>query len=409
VRGTSRRAVTIAPARKAIREAPIITGKSGGIGRRLISILTICTVIGLAAADVVWAEPAAITSAKNEAEALQERIDELSEQLDAAVEDYNYAKAKLAETKAAAKNTQAKLTRAEQDLEVLKARLTERIVEIYKQGHLGMLDTLAGSATFSELVNRLDLLERLSEQDSTMVAQIETYRSDVSERKAELARQLEEEKALTLEAKAAQAKVEERLAANEKALVGKEAQIAQLEKEEAARQAKLAAAARAAAKKAAEEAARKKAAVAAAAAKAKASAKSSSSGSSSGTKAVKVDVPDGASSSDVVTIALKYLGVRYVWAGASPSGFDCSGFVMYVYNKVGVSLPHSSRMQYNYGSAVSRSNLRPGDLVFFYSPIHHVGIYIGDGKMVHAAGTGKDVRISSVWSSTYTGARRIIQ
>ena len=104
---------------------------------------------------------------------------------------------------------------------------------------------------------------------------------------------------------------------------------------------------------------------------------------------------------------MNYLGTPYVWAGSSPSGFDCSGFVMYVFAKAGVSLPHSSRMQYGYGRAVSRSALEPGDLVFFYNPIHHVAIYIGGGQMIHAAGTGKDVRISSVWTSSYTGARRI--
>jgi cell wall-associated NlpC family hydrolase len=102
------------------------------------------------------------------------------------------------------------------------------------------------------------------------------------------------------------------------------------------------------------------------------------------------------------------LGCPYVWAGASPSGFDCSGFVLYVYKKVGVSLPHSSRMQYGCGQPVSRGDLQPGDLIFFYSPISHVAIYIGDGKMIHAAGTGKDVRISSVWTSNYAGACRII-
>ena len=184
------------------------------------------------------------------------------------------------------------------------------------------------------------------------------------------------------------------MAANKKALAGKEAQIAQLEKEEAARQAKLAAEA----KKRAEEA-KKKAALESA--KKKASSLNTS-------KGVKVSVPESASTSDVVSIAMEYLGSPYVWAGASPSGFDCSGFVMYVYKKVGVSLPHSSRMQYGVGQPVSRGDLRPGDLVFFFSPISHVGIYIGDGKMIHAAGTGKNVRIDSLWGRTTTAPVRII-
>jgi peptidoglycan DL-endopeptidase CwlO len=358
-------------------------------------------------ADVAWAEPAAISKARSEAEALQSRIDDLSEQLDAVVEDYNYANAKLSETTKAAKNTQAKLTLAEKDLEEARSRLAERVVDIYKQGKLGMLDTLVGSTSFSDLVNRLDLLERLSEQDTRVVEEVGAYRDQASQRRAELAKQLEEEKALAAEAKQARKNVEERLAANGQALAGKEAQIAQLQKEEAARQAKLAAEARAAAKKAAEAAARKRAA-AVAAAKAKSASRSTSSGNTSGSKRVSVSVPDSASSSDVVATAMDYLGCPYVWAGASPSGFDCSGFVMYVFRKVGVSLPHSSRMQYGYGQPVSKSDLRPGDLVFFGSPIHHVGIYIGDGKMVDAAGTGKDVRISNVWRSNYYGACRII-
>lgn len=358
----------------------------------------------MAGSAVAWAEPAAITKAKTEAEALQARIDDLGEQMDAAVEDYNYAQAKLDQTSAAAKKTQAKLTRTEADLDAVRARLTERIVEIYKQGHLGVLDTLSGATSFSELINRLDLLERLSAQDSEMVDQVQTYRDQVSERKAELAAQLEEEKVLAAEAQSAEKKVEERLAANKQALAGKEVQIAQLQKEEAARQAKLAAAA----KKAAEEAARKAAIAAAAAKKAKAASTSTAVKISGGSSSVSVSVPDSASSSEVVSIAMKYLGSPYVWAGASPSGFDCSGFVMYVYAKVGVSLPHSSRMQYGVGRAVSRGDLRPGDLVFFGNPIHHVGIYIGDGKMIDAAGTGKDVRISNVWRSNYYGACRLI-
>ena len=81
---------------------------------------------------------------------------------------------------------------------------------------------------------------------------------------------------------------------------------------------------------------------------------------------------------------------------------------MYVYRKVGISLPHSSRLQYGYGRPVARSDLQPGDLVFFHNPISHVGIYIGDGQMINAAGTGKGVRIDDVWASSYYGACRII-
>jgi cell wall-associated NlpC family hydrolase len=259
-------------------------------------------------------------------------------------------------------------------------------------------------------------MERLSEQDATIVAQVTGYQEEVEAQKADLAQQIEDEKVLTVEAEAAKVKVQEQLTANEKALAGKEAQIAQLEKEEAARQAKLAAEAKKRAeearKKAAAEAAAKAAAQAKAEAAAQAKAQTKATPKTTITTVAKsegtsVSVPESANSSDVVSIAMDYLGCPYVWGGASPSGFDCSGFVMYVYKKVGVSLPHSSRMQYTCGTPVPRANLNPGDLVFFYSPISHVGIYIGDGQMIHAAGTGKNVRIGAVWKSNYYGACRI--
>jgi cell wall-associated NlpC family hydrolase len=393
---------------KTCREAPIITGKPGGIGRRLILIFLVFAAVGLVLGEVALAEPADITKAKNEADALREQIDELSHQLDAAVEEYNYAKAKLAETKDAAEKNQLHLTKAEADLEVANAALAERLVEVYKQGHLGVLDALVGASSFSDVVNYLDQMERLSEQDAEIVAQVSTYQEDVEARKVELAQQMEDEKVLAAQAETAKTKVEEQLAANEKALAGKKAQIAQLEKEEAERQARLAAEA----KRKAEEARKKAEAEAAAKAKAAAEAKTQTKAkvsTVSPAKDVSVSVPDSASGSAVVSIAMQYLGVRYVWAGESPSGgFDCSGFVKYVYKQLGINLPHSSRMQYPIGQPVSRANLRPGDLVFFYNPISHVAIYIGDGQMIHAAGSGKDVRISDVWTKNYYGACRII-
>ncbi|MDX6488632.1 MAG: peptidoglycan DL-endopeptidase CwlO, partial [Gaiellaceae bacterium] len=113
---------------------------------------------------------------------------------------------------------------------------------------------------------------------------------------------------------------------------------------------------------------------------------------------------------DAATIAMRYLGVAYVWGGASPSGFDCSGLVMYVFAQLGISLPHYAAAQYGFGTPVPADQLQPGDLVFF-DGLGHVGIYIGGGQMIHAPHTGDVVKVSSLtgwYASTYVGARRIL-
>ena len=110
----------------------------------------------------------------------------------------------------------------------------------------------------------------------------------------------------------------------------------------------------------------------------------------------------------IVDTALAQQGKAYVWAGAGPDVFDCSGLVQFAARAAGIALPHSSRMQSEVGRPVARADLQPGDLVFFYSPVGHVGIYIGNGKMVHAPTTGDVVRIAYVdtmWG--YNSARRL--
>jgi cell wall-associated NlpC family hydrolase len=110
-------------------------------------------------------------------------------------------------------------------------------------------------------------------------------------------------------------------------------------------------------------------------------------------------------------VALAQRGIMYVWGGASPSqGFDCSGLVQYAYAQEGVSLPRTAQAQYEMGQPVSRNALQPGDLVFFgYGPsfIHHVGIYVGNNKMVNAATSGTPVRVQQLWPYEYQGARRL--
>jgi hypothetical protein len=123
-----------------------------------------------------------------------------------------------------------------------------------------------------------------------------------------------------------------------------------------------------------------------------------------------------ASGEDITSLAQQYLGVQYVWGGATPSGFDCSGLVQYVYGKSGVQLPRTTYNQITVGQSVQPDKLRPGDLVFFDTDRSrkgpdHVGIYLGGGKFIHAPAPGQGVKISSLADSYYMdrwmGGRRI--
>jgi peptidoglycan DL-endopeptidase CwlO len=112
-----------------------------------------------------------------------------------------------------------------------------------------------------------------------------------------------------------------------------------------------------------------------------------------------------------VQIAETQLGVPYVFGGASPSGFDCSGLTMWVYAQLGISLAHYTGFQWTAGPHVPYDQLAPGDLVFFEPTIGHVGIYIGGGSFIHAPHTGDVVKISSLsdswYAANYQGAVRV--
>ena len=159
------------------------------------------------------------------------------------------------------------------------------------------------------------------------------------------------------------------------------------------------------AKARAEKIAKEKAAKAAKAAKANAS-----KAKSSGAYTTPASSSKGGS---IVANARKYLGVRYVYGGTTPRGFDCSGLVQYVCKAVGISVNRTAASQFSNGRAVNKSDLQPGDLVFFAKSkrISHVGIYIGGGQMIHAPHTGDVVRVASInsgyYKRTYVGARRV--
>lgn len=114
---------------------------------------------------------------------------------------------------------------------------------------------------------------------------------------------------------------------------------------------------------------------------------------------VAMAAPGGGSAATAVQAALTQVGTPYVWGGAAPGGFDCSGLVMWAFHQAGINLPHSSQAQANGGQAVSLSDLQPGDVLTFYSDASHSGIYVGDGMMIHSSTYGQPVRVVPMNSS----------
>ncbi|GAA2607155.1 NlpC/P60 family protein [Actinomadura fulvescens] len=125
------------------------------------------------------------------------------------------------------------------------------------------------------------------------------------------------------------------------------------------------------------------------------------------TQLSKLPVVGTGKAAQALRYAMGKIGRPYVWGAAGPSTFDCSGLTMWAYKQVGISLPHYTGSQWNAGTHISRSQLQPGDLVFFHSDLHHMGMYVGDGKFLHAPQTGDVVKISPLEGRPYAGAVRV--
>lgn len=346
----------------------------------MCGILISVTVLAASLSGAATASP--LSDKRAEAARIQAQVEALDSELEVASEDYNEAKARY-------DSVTAEVAATEERLEALLARqadlsryLSVRATGMYRQGPLGTLEMLLGVTSFEQFTVVWDVLQDMNESDADRISEIKTTRAEVEEARARLAEQqvvLKTEADTMATRKAA---VEGQLAERKRILAGVESEIAAIIREQ-------------------QEAERRRAAAAAAAARAAAA---STPEPQSGTYAS----PTNAPRSEVVKIALSKLGTPYKWAASGPDAFDCSGFTMWCYARVGVSLPHSSRAQYGVGQRVSRADLKPGDLVFFgRTRIHHVGIYVGGGNYVHAPSTGDVVKVSSLASrKDYVGASR---
>jgi cell wall-associated NlpC family hydrolase len=344
----------------------------------------------LLAAAAANADPGTVAAKRAQAQRVLAQIQQIDNSLGAAVEAYNLANVRLhkIESDQLENRRRLKLTRA--NLKVAEDSLAARLVTAYTSTQdNSTLSVLLGSTSFEDLLNRIEAVNSTSQQDASIVQQVASFKAAIQRHRAELKRAHAEQRSIVAEKAAQKRHIEAQLASRRQLLSSIKGEIARIKAAEAAQQRQLAAAAQ-----------------------------SRLAGGQPVTAegvGVSASTPEGSTVAPpnvhggVVGIAMQYLGVPYVWGGSSPRGFDCSGFVSYVFAQIGVSLPHSSYAMFGMGTPVSISQLQPGDLVFF-TGASHMGIYIGGGQFIHAPHTGDVVKISSLsgyYSSNFAGARRI--
>lgn len=322
--------------------------------RRTASVLGVIGLVGAAAVLPAQAGP--------DADDARTKVDRLYQQAERAQERYNDAKVRLAEMNAEVSGLRSDEARQDRQLAVVRDQVREAVVRQYQGEGVNTVGQVVVSTDPTGFLNRLATLQTFSDMQADT---LDTYTAEVKalDLRQETTRARRKEIRATAETlKAEHAQVTQKLDAAEKVLN-------RLETRE--RRALLT--------------------------------------EDAGKAADTQDLPPVKASGrtkDAIAFALAQVGDAYVHGAAGPNAYDCSGLTMAAWAQAGVALPHSSAMQYAGGRKVSRDALQPGDLVFYYSPISHVGMYIGGGKIVDAANPRTGVRVAGVDSMPFAGAVR---
>ena len=368
----------------------------------MLAITAIFLAVGSASAD-----PTQIQSKQAQAQDVLAQIGLIDSQLEQAVERYNLANVELGRINTELTSNARHLVLARGSLKNAQIHLSKRLRALYVNGSESTtgLDVLLGAKSLDDLLNRLEAIDRVGTQDAQVVRDVRTFKAEVLARKARLTKARARQSTVVASRAEERRSIQGQLASRQRMLASIKTEIAQMRAAEARRQEQLAAQARARLSQQRTLAAQNQA---------DAPVAPFSTGDASSPEVAPSEAIAAAPSSQyggAAGVAMQFLGVPYVWGGASPSGFDCSGLVMYAFAQVGVSLPHHAASQYGMGVPVSRDALQTGDLVFF-NGLSHVGIYIGGGQFVHAPHTGDVVKISSLsdswYASTWVGGRRIL-
>ena len=325
------------------------------------------------------------------------QLQQLSDQLERARSQFDAANAQLAAIKHEQEVNRYELRVAKHNLKISQHTIAQRLVALYTGEQESTLEVILGAKNLDDLINRINNAKSVTSSDANVLVQVKQFRTTINRSAFRLKRANAQQSQVVAQRAAAKAEIESKIGEQQRLYHSIQGEIAKLVAAQHAEQLRLQAQAEARLQQqhAASAAARANTVV----------------GISVATPENDSVVLPPPSHGNVVDYAMSQLGTPYVWAGAAPGGFDCSGLVMWAYSQVGVSLPHSSYSMWNYGVAVPRDQLQPGDIVFF-NGLDHVGLYIGGDQFIEAPHTGDVVKISSLdsgwYAAAYVGARRIL-
>lgn len=413
------RLMSSAPSRRASDAAPRLHGsrlRSRVSVQAVVAAVVLALLGGLLGGGPTAAQD--IDSLRRRAEQLADKLKELEHESAVANEEYLVTLEQIDSVKSEMIATEAAVAAAQTDLAGVEAQVSTYLVTSFMEAGSSAALLAAASTDVNEVVNQQVLLDTLRGDRLQMAEDISARRSDLDARNAELADQQRSLAALEGERKVAKERLES-LVDEQQGLY--DSASAELREAVAAEQRRRE---EEAARRAAEEAARAQAAAAAAAQRQAAAAAASSASRSrsapapaSGGAAAPApspgsvpkaqpaptpppaapSIPPNSGAAGAIAAAKSQLGLPYRYGGSSPAtGFDCSGLMLWSWAQVGVSLPRTSRAQFAATQRVPVSQLQPGDLVFFGSPVYHVGMYLGGGQMIHSPHTGDVVKISSI-------------